>query len=312
MRSYVVNHWKGRLPLKISFWVNGVALSAILALLANFLGGSENGIGPYGISSPSRAFLTIIAATTIWSTIVIWQTIGIWRSASIYGKETGLLGWEYGAKGLALSNQATMAFYAVKLAVIAYGMADMALGMERFDKSDVRYVGSGNIVVNGHITSTTPQQVDLLLQKHPEAYVLQLNSPGGRLGAARRLRDLVSERELTTLSIRGCISVCTIPFLAGKMRVIQNDAKLGFRKINFLGLSDNEEAALLQSDKDYMLSNGISESFVKKAFADRKNDFWMPSLNELGDEGFVSHVYELETGKVVPVAQYCAVNECGE
>jgi len=90
--SYVARHWRGELPLSVSYWINGVLIGglarAILAVgLAEFV--------TAGPSPPGNLFfaplISGVAASFVilYLLIYIWQIVGIWRSAARYQEKGG-------------------------------------------------------------------------------------------------------------------------------------------------------------------------------------------------------------------------------
>jgi hypothetical protein len=73
---YISRHWRGELPLYVSFWVNGVLLHFVLAaiLIALAAGGAM-------YSNDSAFDLLTVYGILALRLVAVWQLIGIWRSA---------------------------------------------------------------------------------------------------------------------------------------------------------------------------------------------------------------------------------------
>ena len=84
--SYLVRHWRGELPLGVSYWGNG----ALVSLIAVFLLRSLTNTGA-GRLAPSLAWLLVVP-------LAIWQFVGIWRSAARANREGGPKVWTYAAQ----------------------------------------------------------------------------------------------------------------------------------------------------------------------------------------------------------------------
>jgi hypothetical protein len=79
--SYVTRHWRGQLRLPVSYWLNYVLLSFVLALLAGAIALAVNlFLSPVASSSIRVAVWTLLVA------IYVWQVVGAWRSAGNYSR----------------------------------------------------------------------------------------------------------------------------------------------------------------------------------------------------------------------------------
>lgn len=83
--SYIYRHWRGELPLGISFWLNGFALHLVHGILFSAVALGlvltvVNGNNPR--NRPPSVTVSILLAMTCFSLAVyIWQVVGIWRSS---------------------------------------------------------------------------------------------------------------------------------------------------------------------------------------------------------------------------------------
>ena len=78
---YISRHWRGELPLYVSFWVNGVLLHFMLAAILIALAAGS------AMYSNSLAFdlLTVYGVFGLRLPVAVWQLIGIWRSSQSAG-----------------------------------------------------------------------------------------------------------------------------------------------------------------------------------------------------------------------------------
>src|SRR5439155_11997846 len=90
--------------------------------------------------------------------------------------------------------------------------------------------------VSGGIGFGLTDEVKRYLDAYPGIQVIHLNSIGGRIVEAHKLRDLIASRKLTTYSSEGCLSACATAFLGGVVRVLHEDARLGFHQPSFPGV----------------------------------------------------------------------------
>ena len=90
---------------------------------------------------------------------------------------------------------------------------------------------------------------------------------GGRLAEARKLRDFIRERKLVTyigppgpppamlaIGVRDtpCAAACKVAFMGGAQRFMAPEAKLGFHRGSFPGITDEE---LAQEDEELVQEN---------------------------------------------------------
>lgn len=125
-----------------------------------------------------------------------------------------------------------------------------------------------------------------LLDSGAPVSTLVLDSPGGRVAAARGLARLVREAGLST-EVRGtCASACTLVFLAGTRRTLAPGARLGFhgyRLISTVGtLSPADEQA---RDARDMVAQGVAPAFAARALSIPHSDMWFPTRAELRAAG---------------------------
>ena len=83
MRNYIIDHWCGRLGLALSLFINGVAISVLLVVVAGVIEGSLP--RPH----PEQEFLwPWLVVFAVW---LVWACVGIFRCGARY-----LLEREYG------------------------------------------------------------------------------------------------------------------------------------------------------------------------------------------------------------------------
>jgi hypothetical protein len=73
--AYLARHWRGDLPLAVSYWINGVAFSTAVVAL-------QFGLGSLDVTAAPRLIGGAYAGLAIFRVIAgAWQAVGIWRSA---------------------------------------------------------------------------------------------------------------------------------------------------------------------------------------------------------------------------------------
>lgn len=76
--GYFTRHLNGDLPLRTSFWINGIGVSLVRSGLDLFL---QNQVKDWA-GSNQQMFFADVALLLVNVVIVWWQLVGIWRSAA--------------------------------------------------------------------------------------------------------------------------------------------------------------------------------------------------------------------------------------
>jgi len=85
-----------------------------------------------------------------------------------------------------------------------------------------------------------------------------------------------------------------IAFIAGKMRILNQKAKLGFHRYSPLGgLPEESMEDQIRLDKLYFKHvAGVDRRFVEKAFSTPSDDMWYPFIDELIEAGVITHMVD--------------------
>jgi hypothetical protein len=276
--SYIVRHWRGELPLPVSYWINNTLLSmGVLTLLTR---------APWREYLDESPRLYSAAIAGIWSllaVITMWQIVGTWRSANTYVKTSRRRLWAILAKiALVIGLVASLEAFVFTGIPQLVEYAKVAAGRDPLGTYRLRTLKNATeLEIAGSIVFGLTDDVRRLLDAQPTIKVIHLNSDGGRVGEARHLRDLISARRLTTYTATGCFSACTLPYAAGTRRLIANDAALGFHQYAFPGVKANELGSVYDVDKADWIARGFATQFVDRAFTIPHTDLWRPSHAEL-------------------------------
>ena len=149
-----------------------------------------------------------------------------------------------------------------------------------------------DIQINGDIAFGLTDELRTRLAELPSVRVIHLNSRGGRIAEATMLRNLIKEFKLSTYTEAGCYSACTTAFLAGQMRILDVNAKLGFHQGYLAGLPRFLMQETEKEEMKFFLEKGVSNDFVRKAFSVPHDDMWYPSTDELIKAGVVTHTFD--------------------
>ena len=175
-------------------------------------------------------------------------------------------------------------------------MAAIATRTESYtDYSITVLENGGEILVDGAMAFGLGEELAEVLARNPDVYLLHLNSSGGRLAPARQVRDLVTTVELRTYVPGECSSACLVAFMAGNVRILHTDARLGFHAYRFPGLTQDQIEQEIDSDKEYFRSKGVEPAFLERAFSSPPETLWHPTLEELIANGIVTHTYDGQT-----------------
>jgi len=144
-------------------------------------------------------------------------------------------------------------------------------------------------ILEGPIDFAMFTALEAALEDNPGLKLLELNSGGGRIFAARAIARLVTEHRLNTRVHETCASACTLVFIAGEHRLMSPEARLGFHGYRVDGylksvIPEEEEA----KDRAAFLAQGINESFVASVFETSPEDMWFPTRSQLLSAGIVS------------------------
>jgi hypothetical protein len=281
--SFIVKHWHGRFSLPISFWVNGVVLTLVLnELITNIPWGRLAAEYPKSCSS------AVIFLWLLLLPFATWQLWGIWRSATAYLRDAGPTMWGHLAKLIVVVAAVRIALEIGFIGVpqlIQHGQ--LAVGRDPLGSYELHVIHDGTeLEANGVIAFGITRDVRNLLNANPRIDTIQLNSNGGRTIEARRLRDLIDAKGLTTSTSQGCSSACTLAFVAGKRRLITRNARLGFHRYSFPGISEADLQRQYEIDKDDWRSRGLNAALINRAFS--TSEIWAPDSEDLLKWGVVT------------------------
>lgn len=277
-KSYFTRHWRGELSLVTSYWINTALVSAVLtASLTAVLQGVD-------ITHWPKVFSLIVLA--MWAILYIvtpWQIVGCWRSSANHERKTSRVFWPRVVQVLLVLGtiQSVYVFFSMAWPQVNVYMK-IVLESASYTKYTIRVLRQGTeIGVSGGIKFGLTDDIRKHLDANPSIRVIHLNSIGGWVVETRKLRDLIRSKQLITYSSSGCSSACVWAFMGGNVRVLHKNAKLGFHRPTYPGISSSELARLIEADKRFFISAGVDASFVKKAFSTPNQDMWEPSADEL-------------------------------
>lgn len=285
LRSYFARHWRGDLSLPTSFWVNGVLVAIVFAELVfavpwiSFVG-----------SAPKLCSWTIIVLWVLLGVITVWQFVGIWRACANQAQQGGSTFWRTTARiVIVLALLKSLGEFVSIGAPQIYEYSQIGIGRDPLGTYELSVTkGGSELQINGALVFGLTDDVRGTLDANPSIRILGMNSKGGRTSEARKLRDLVDARGLTTSTEVECLSACSLAYAAGKYRLLGKDARLGFHQYSFPGTSDINLHAQYEKDKKDWLARGFASTMVDRAFATPNSEIWTPSHDELLKWGVVT------------------------
>lgn len=274
-RGFLARHWRGELPLWVSYWFVNVATAGLAALLTFVVMLSKQ--SDY---DPVRAFFTL---TGIWACSVVlvsWHLTGLWRSAKNQRLLRSALGrsgfWGCAAQATVLLGVVSSFAVFLKFEAPTIWTSWQIAFQNDPDIPDysIRVMRNGTEAeISGGLKFGASYDFVKILDASPNIKVVHLNSVGGRVGEGKRLYELIRSRRLNTYVSHQCLSACTMAFAGGQERLLRTGAVLGFHKGAFLGMKQDDLDAV---QRDVFLGAGFDKGFVDKALATPNADIYMP------------------------------------
>ncbi len=133
-----------------------------------------------------------------------------------------------------------------------------------------------------------------VLQQNPGATEILLESPGGLVVEGFGLAKAIKESSLkTTLVDKSCASACTLLFAMGETRAVAPKAVVGFhRSYSIFGDFGTGWSATEYRMADLLRSHGVSDAFIRRAFAVPGYSMYEPDVSELLEAGVATVVAE--------------------
>jgi len=276
--NYILRHWRGANSLAWAFWINGVALNLIVAIVVAVFK-AEPSFATV-LYDPYVALPVLLAVSVFCIGMQAWQVVGIWRSAVLHKSRGGNRWWAVLASLMAALWCLSTAKQFVDITIPA---TEILFNYVRDSGAEERSVsvleGGKEIELTGVISRGATSEVRDALDR-TGAQILRLNSMGGRFGEAMKLLQLVRERHLVTYSSTGCDSACTIAFLGGKERWLSTSARLGFHR--FSGAPEGALESVVEDQFTAAYEDlGLPPAFIERMLATPADDMWYPTIDEL-------------------------------
>jgi hypothetical protein len=275
-RNYVARHWRGALPLGISYWVNLILLGSLGPLALAYAVAAVTKDVP--IRTSAFIFLSFVAfATATW----LWGVVGVWRSADRHKARGGAPVWAVLAKIAVLLGMFSVAGQfstTIGPQIREFGL--LAIGKDPIGDYSITILSDGkSALIRGMLRVGSARQISSALDAAPGVSTIVLSSQGGRLAEAKVLADLVRSRGMNTYVEDVCLSACTFVFIAGRDRAAFRSARIGFHAPMAPGNDEQMSAAARGYAREVYLSAELPPSFINRALS--SVEFWFPTREEL-------------------------------
>ena len=290
---YLRSHWRGKLPLGITLWVNTVGLTIVISYTELFVLSKLT-------ADPDRLITLTLASLFITRLIIFpWQLIGLFRAI-----EHDFI--EYGHYLKTRVLQALGLFAVLFTFVYALEVVQGAI----FYKSQLEFYSQLDAQPDYQIEMNRDQQLSIrggldfgitkaarsILLANPQINAVVLRSRGGQIYEGRGLAKLFTEFGLDTYVYEECSSACATAFIGGKRRYLGTEARLGFHQYS---LEKTEHSKILpfydlgaeqQRDIALFKSHGVDQAFLDRMFDQPSNQIWFPDPTTLYEAQIVHYV----------------------
>ncbi len=282
--SYIINHWRGNVSLKVAFWVNFFALLLVLAIFEPLW------ISAFTSDPEKRVEVAFISLLITRLLIFPWQLIGLIRASDqhflLHGN-TYLIRTIHG--GIVLAVFYTLVHIIGTLQTVFIFKHEADLYAAKSGRTGYQITTTGDqLSINGVLDIGITREVRKMIENNPRIKSVLLESPGGQIYQGRGLAKLISDYELDTYVLAECSSACVTAFIAGNKRYLGQDGKLGFHQYKFdtshtyhlmplyRGLADEQ-----QQDLEMYESKGIKQEFLDKIYHQSADNIWFPGRETL-------------------------------
>lgn len=287
-RGYFASHWHGEQSLVRSFWVNNMLVATPLALLVT---GLMSWISVQGDSLQISASATLVGVPLLML-LDLWCLVGAWRSASHYLADGGSALWGWLARLM-------LALGALQLAAsVLLGFAprlgdywQMARGHDPIGQVRLSLSDDGrSLRLDGPIGMGDGERVRALLASDAASAVrrVELDSPGGRLREAEKMADSLRQHGTGSRAVGTCASACTLVFLAGRPRQLDQGGRLGFHRASTGTYNPVFEELANQRLAASYRRLGLPDSLIDTTLATPSSSIWFAPRTELQAHGLIA------------------------
>jgi hypothetical protein len=273
--NYFVRHWRGQLPLPVSYWVNWLLVSALLAV--GVLSAKDPALLER-LGTNAGSWELAVAASALAA--MAWQSVGLWRSADRYVVGGGRREWATLAKvcvGIGLLP--VVGSVLEQLPAVQQTLDARFRERPRVTQLYVAKAGT-EIEIAGGLSPGIATALSSTLDRTPTIRVVRLANAGGSISEAHKLAGLIAARDLVTFAPHECDGACLLAFLGGKLRYMGLGGRLGFYGASVAGTGGAGEKRN-QLFREVMLARGVPTAFIAQALAAPDSHPWYPTTSEL-------------------------------
>jgi len=292
--SFLMSHWRGKLPLGITLWVNLVALLIVISYMELFV------LSKLAVNPAQLLSLTLLSLFFTRLIIFPWQLIGLLRAIEFDYIEHKKVLKTHALQGFAVI---TVLFTLVYCLEVIQGTLFYIKQVESYSRpgDKVAYQLSMSedqrqLTIHGDFDIGITTKVRSTIETHPQIKSVILNSRGGQIYEGRGLAKLFTEHAIDTYVHEECSSACATAFIGGKQRYISTRGKLGFHQYwvettkysHFVPFYDLR----VEQQRDLALfeARGVDQSFLNRMFDQPANRVWFPDHSTLYDAQIVHGV----------------------
>jgi len=288
--NYLRDHWQGDHSLFRSFWLNLIAVRAVI------LGLERLTYPPFIEPSTAAIWISVIFVAVFHGVVFGWQIVGVVRAVDRDQRA-------HGSIATAFSAHFGIAFTVLVSTVVVFS-AFQELTKSRPKAKVVRpdplgpYTfslnGNGTIIyLHGDFRIGITKALGAFINQHPAVTGIVLNSAGGNIFQGRGVAKLIRSHGLNTYVIETCRSTCTTAFIAGRKRFLGTGATLGFHQY---GIDTNINSLLpdpraeQETDLTSYAEQGVTATFRQNVFDAPHDKIWLPGADELIAGGVVHEI----------------------
>jgi hypothetical protein len=274
--NYFTRHWRGDSSLAVAWWVTGLGITALSLALERHASTFE-----LPLESPAGFSGFVAIGVVLLLLVPAWQVIGLFRAADRHAEKVGTILAGRFVQGLTtlLAIVLAIRFLAFAGEVAPGARLAWQLGSDGYS---VAVSHNGRVLeIRGGILYGVAEEAGQLLETYPGVRRVRLNSGGGSLAEARKLRDLVIRRHLDTDSTLECASACVSVYIAGQHRLLHRAARLGFHLPRNPGFGFRSPVRPEYArELAYFTSIGVPQWFRQRLVASGRR-FWYPTPEQL-------------------------------
>jgi hypothetical protein len=215
-----------------------------------------------------------------------WQITGLIRCCGRHINSNINRTWVTAAQGVAvlsiaatlvatLESYQSLAFYKKSLLPDEYTLAEPEYSLNLVSQKSL-------IHLQGPFEVGITRNVADLVENNPQVTGIVLDSAGGQIYEGRGLARIIRENSLNTYTTVECLSACTTAFVAGAVRTLGKNARLGFHQYKTYSVIPSINVSNEQSkDKEIFRRQGVSPEFLNKIFDTTPEEMWFPKTDEL-------------------------------